>query len=128
MASPPLATFATAALGVAVGVLLVVEVVGACDEVFAVALGMTVELAEVDGVFALVEIETTVTVEEGMDEVVVLEYDGPVESLMVVVCAPVPVMWNGCEYSDRVLLVSESMRKPYVSAPLSCGVQVNFPS
>jgi hypothetical protein len=106
-----------AALGVTMGVLVAgAVVVGMRDEVTGVTLVtmVTLELGETveDGLadvvrFALVDVETTVTVDEGMEEVVVLIYDGPVESLMVVVwAAPVPLMWNGCEYCDKVLLVS----------------------
>jgi hypothetical protein len=32
--------------------------------------------------------------------------------MVVVWAAPVPLMWNGCEYSDKVVLVSLSMRNP----------------
>jgi len=56
--------------------------------------------------FALVEVETTVTVDEGTEEIevdmLVAMYDGPVESLIVVVepsvadeVEPDPLIWNG---------------------------------
>jgi hypothetical protein len=52
--------------------------------------------------FALVDVVTTVTVDEGIEEVEVAVYDGPVESLIVVVDPPTidevdpdPLMWNG---------------------------------
>lgn len=99
MASPPLATLATAALGVTMGVELVVGVVWVFEgAVVALVTSVRFELGtmieEVLGAavldvlrFALVDVDTTVTVDEGIDEVVVLVlvYDGPVESLIVVV-------------------------------------------
>jgi len=113
IARPPFAIFAIAALGV----VLVVEadVVEGVEEVLAAVLCAVVKVeesvrfelgegvAKLEVVFALVEVETTVTVDEGTEEVDVLVYDGPGESLIVVVEPPTiedeadpdPLIWNG---------------------------------
>lgn len=60
-------------------------------------------VGKLEVVFALVEVETTVAVDEGTEEVDVLVYDGPWESLIVVVEPPTidevvdpdPLIWNG---------------------------------
>jgi len=163
MASPPFAAKFTIAALVAVvlddGAVLAVEAgVEATTVVPAAVVRAVVKVEESvmfepeelgDGVadgklevmFALVEVETTVTVDEGMEEVLVevevalAVYDGPVESLIVVVEPPVadelvpdPLMWNGAEYSVRVVFFSSTIKKPYVAKPPSVGVQVYFPS
>jgi len=117
-ASPPFAKFALAAL-----VLVVLEGVAPLDveagveavvpapvvrAVVKVEESVTFELGDGVGklevMFALVDVETTVTVDEGTEEVEVLvaTYDGPVDSLMVVVepavadeVDPDPLIWNG---------------------------------
>jgi len=145
--SPPFAKFAIAAL-VAVllddGAVLTVEAgVEATTVVPAAVVRAVVEVegsvtfelgdgfpdgvgvAKLEVLFALVEVETTVAVDEGIEEVLVdvllAMYEGPVESLMVVVkpivadedeLDPDPLMWNGWEYCDRVVFFSSSMKKP----------------
>jgi len=119
-ASPPFAMFAIALLvlvvpeGVApldveAGVeavvpAAVVRAVLKVEERVMLELGDGVGKLEVT--FALVEVETTVTVDEGTEEIevdmLVAMYDGPVESLIVVVepsvadeVEPDPLIWNG---------------------------------
>jgi hypothetical protein len=86
------------------GLVVLVCAVVKVEESVMFELGAGVEKLEV--MFALVEVDTTVTVGEGTEEVLVevllAMYDGPVESLMVVVEPPVadevdpdPLIWNG---------------------------------
>jgi len=125
MASPPLTAFETAAFGE----LATLDVEAGVEEVCEPVLRPVVNVDERvrfelgDGVakvvFALVDVVTTVTVDEGTEEVEVAVYDGPVESLIVVVDPPAtdevdpdPLTWNGCEYWVKVLFCSCSIKKP----------------
>jgi len=116
-ASAPLARFAVAAFGAA-GVMVEPEPEPVGDPpvggevrvvervTFEAGVDVGTLVAEVP--FALVEVVTTVTVDEGTDEVEVLVYEGPVERLMVVVepDPPAPLMWNGNDHSVLALVFS----------------------
>jgi len=121
MASPPLTTLETAAFGVPATLDVEAGVEEVCEPPAGVDERVRFELG--DGVakvvFALVDVVTTVTVDEGIEEVEVAVYDGPVESLIVVVDPPAadevepdPLTWNGCEYWVKVLFCSCSIQKP----------------